>query len=177
MNVLILDTTTKLHQIVKEQWGLFRVTRFHPWRLKAADRAERILKVFPGNQVLTASNLVEMIGLEPTTSAVQRRRSPKLSYIPNDLKRPGLRDYGAGAEVPASYPERAPQKKMVGLARVELATSSLSGMRSNQLSYKPTYHSQKKKPTGLLQVNKGWRCTATWRCAINAHRNPRKEFL
>ena len=33
---------------------------------------------------------------------------------------------------------------MVGLARVELATSSLSGMRSNQLSYKPTYHSSKK---------------------------------
>jgi len=44
VNVLILDTTTKLHQIVKEQWGLSRVTRFHPRRLKAADRAERILK-------------------------------------------------------------------------------------------------------------------------------------
>ncbi len=116
MNVLILDTTTKLHQIVKEQWGLSRVTRFHPRRLKAADRAERILKVFPGNQVLTASNLVEMIGLEPTTSAVQRRRSPKLSYIPNDLKRPGLRDYGAGAEVPASCPGRAPPEKNGGLS-------------------------------------------------------------
>ena len=28
---------------------------------------------------------------------------------------------------------------MVGLTRIELVTSSLSGTRSNQLSYKPTY--------------------------------------
>ena len=48
--------------------------------------------------------------------------------------------------------EELTQKKMVGLARVELATSSLSGMRSNQLSYKPTYHSQKKK--SLLACSK-----------------------
>ena len=116
MNVLILDTTTKLHQIVKEQWGLSRVTRFHPRRLKAADRAERILKDLSRNQVLTAGNLVEMIGLEPTTSAVQRRRSPKLSYIPNDLKRPGLRDYGTGAEVPVPYPGGAPPEKNGGLS-------------------------------------------------------------
>ena len=29
------------------------------------------------------------------------------------------------------------RKKMVGLARLELATSRLSGVRSNRLSYKP----------------------------------------
>ena len=57
-----------------------------------------------------------MIGLEPTTSAVQRRRSPKLSYIPNDLKRPGLRDYGTGAEVPIPYPGGAPPEKNGGLS-------------------------------------------------------------
>ena len=41
-------------------------------------------------------------------SSVQTRRSPKLSYVPQ-----------------------------VGLARLELATSRLSGVRSNQLSYSP----------------------------------------
>ncbi len=29
------------------------------------------------------------------------------------------------------------EREMVGLARIELATSSLSGMRSNRLSYSP----------------------------------------
>ena len=33
--------------------------------------------------------------------------------------------------------ERAPAAKMVGLGRVELPTSPLSGVRSNQLSYRP----------------------------------------
>ena len=41
-------------------------------------------------------------------------------------------------QFPAQRPGRTVPEKMVGLARVELATSSLSGMRSNQLSYKPT---------------------------------------
>jgi len=39
-----------------------------------------------------------------------------LSYIPNDLKRPGLRDYGTGAEVPVSYPGEAPPEKNGGLS-------------------------------------------------------------
>ena len=34
----------------------------------------------------------------------------------------------------------------VGLARVELATSRLSGVRSNQLSYRPLYMKQRANP-------------------------------
>ena len=34
---------------------------------------------------------------------------------------------------------------LVGLTRIELVTSSLSGTRSNQLSYKPTTHSEEKR--------------------------------
>ena len=33
----------------------------------------------------------------------------------------------------------------MGLARIELATSRLSGVRSNQLSYRPSYLSVQKK--------------------------------
>ena len=35
---------------------------------------------------------------------------------------------------------------LVGLARVELATSRLSGVRSNQLSYRPIYMKQRANP-------------------------------
>ena len=43
-------------------------------------------------------------------------------------------------------------KIMVGLARLELATSPLSTVRSNQLSYKPLIiKSQTSKPEGLNQ--------------------------
>ena len=69
-----------------------------------------------GIQEFTAFNLVEMIGLEPTTSALQRRRSPKLSYIPNDFKRPGLRVYGARATVSASTAGKSGPEKNGGLS-------------------------------------------------------------
>ena len=36
-------------------------------------------------------------------------------------------------------PKRVPVAKMVGLGRFELPTSPLSGVRSNQLSYRPTW--------------------------------------
>lgn len=69
---------------------------------------------------------VETTGLEPTTSAVQRRRSPNwaTSPIPTNCWRE-VRFY-----LVALFWE-------VGVPRFELGTSSLSAMRSNQLSYTP----------------------------------------
>ena len=40
-----------------------------------------------------------------------------------------------------------PTGDMVGLTRIELVTSSLSGTRSNQLSYKPPGYSEGKRNT------------------------------
>jgi hypothetical protein len=54
---------------------------------------------------------MEARGLEPLTSGLQSPRSAKLSYAPISYK--------------------------VGLGRLELPTSRLSGVRSNQLSYRP----------------------------------------
>ena len=54
------------------------------------------------------------------------------------------------------------KKPLVGLGRVELPTSRLSGVRSNQLSYRPlglfrAYFSAKKSHTSLLRsVSKRW---------------------
>ncbi len=61
--------------------------------------------------------LVEPVGIEPTTSCLQGRRSSQLSYGPAKLLRP------------SRFP--------VGLGGVEPPTSRLSGVRSNHLSYKP----------------------------------------
>jgi hypothetical protein len=45
----------------------------------------------------------------------------------------------------------------VGLTRIELVTSSLSGMRSNQLSYSPhlfkSYWSTSQQPTQVLSID------------------------
>ena len=54
--------------------------------------------------------MVEPSGIEPLTSCVQSRRSPSWAMAPI---------------------------KLVGLSRLELPTSPLSGVRSNQLSYRP----------------------------------------
>ena len=47
---------------------------------------------------------------------------------------------------------RAPVAEMVGLGRVELPTSPLSGVRSNQLSYRPKVESQPAAPSPALEV-------------------------
>jgi hypothetical protein len=63
---------------------------------------------------------MEVRGLEPLTSGLQSPRSAKLSYTPIlKLNISNLRFH------------------MVGLSRFELLTSRLSGVRSNQLSYRP----------------------------------------
>ena len=64
--------------------------------------------------------MVEVIGIEPTTSCVQGRRSPNWATPPRTVS-----------------PDRISKKKVVGLDRFELSTSRLSGVRSNQLSYRP----------------------------------------
>ena len=62
--------------------------------------------------------MVEPSGIEPLTSCVQGRRSPSWAKAPE-------------------------HKKMVGLSGLEPPTSRLSGVRSNQLSYRPIGHDMK----------------------------------
>ena len=57
--------------------------------------------------------MVEADGIEPTTWSLQSYRSPNWATPPK-----------------TGY-------RMVGLGRLELPTSRLSGVRSNQLSYRP----------------------------------------
>jgi hypothetical protein len=61
-----------------------------------------------------ANFLVETVGIEPTTPCLQSRCSPSWAMPPSCL--PSI---------------------MVGLGRLELPTSPLSGVRSNHLSYRP----------------------------------------
>ena len=57
--------------------------------------------------------MVEAEGIEPTTSCLQSTRSPNWAMPPDYLK------------------------ELVGLGGLEPPTSRLSGVRSNQLSYRP----------------------------------------
>ena len=84
-------------------------------------------------------------GLEPPTSRLSGVRSNQLSYKPI-LK---SFDFSGDEEIRTLDPLLArqvlsqlsytpvPFKKLVGLGRLELPTSRLSGVRSNHLSYKP----------------------------------------
>ena len=48
--------------------------------------------------------------------------------------------------LPANSKSRAEaHRRMVGLGRVELPTSRLSGVRSDQLSYRPVVHTQRRR--------------------------------
>ena len=92
--------------------------------------------------------MVEARGFEPLTSGLQSPRSAKLSYAPS---RAGIEGWLRGRDLnprPLGYePNELPDcstprhgltcKTLVGLGRVELPTSRLSGVRSNQLSYRP----------------------------------------
>ena len=66
-----------------------------------------------------ARNLVEADGIEPTTYCLQSNRSPNWAMPPWKLV-----------------------SRMVGLDRLELSTSRLSGVRSNHLSYRPRAHDE-----------------------------------
>ena len=54
---------------------------------------------------------------------------------------------------------------MVGLGRVELPTSRLSGVRSNQLSYRPVFQ----KLSKLDRVENGTRCKSLYKEVIQPH--------
>ena len=71
--------------------------------------------------------MVDPIGIEPTTSWMQIRRSPSWAMGPYQY----LKVFGV----------------MVGPSRLELPTSPLSGVRSNQLSYEPSPF----RPTDLIK--------------------------
>ncbi len=51
-------------------------------------------------------------------------------------------------------------RQLVGLGRFELPTSPLSGVRSNQLSYRPNRHTFGSKPNRFSQVNQAIRVGA-----------------
>ena len=111
--------------------------------------------------------VVEMTGVEPATSCLQSRRSANWATSPNRFYILDLRFWisissiqnpqskiqnrvnGCGDRIwtcdlwvmsPTSYQTAPPRDKplVVGLGRLELPTSRLSGVRSNQLSYRPS---------------------------------------
>ena len=85
-------------------------------------------------KVLHTSRRVEPRGFEPRTSAVQGRRSPRLSYGP-------------------SSPTSALPASGVGAPGLEPGTSALSGPRSNHLSYAPGQGAPNRPPAGL-EINR-----------------------
>ena len=78
---------------------------------------------------------VEPRGFEPRTSAVQRRRSPRLSYGP-----------------PVRAPTHTTPPQGVGAPGLEPGTSALSGPRSNHLSYAPA-----RRPRRILCLSRHMR--------------------
>jgi hypothetical protein len=60
---------------------------------------------------------------------------------------------------------------MVGLARLELATSPLSGVRSSHLSYRPVGLDRWRKPTGY------WRSQLRWHQTGGAGRDRTGDLL
>ena len=85
---------------------------------------------------------MEVRGLEPLTSGLQSPRSAKLSYTPKVFAM-----VGGAREPPLRSASMA--RIPVGLGRLELPTSRLSGVRSSQLSYRPeSSFCRKIKPLG-----------------------------
>lgn len=78
-----------------------------------------------------------MAGFEPAASSTRTTRASKLRHIPL-ADSGGLEPQGRDP-VPLSKRSPTPSGSlsMVGLDRIERSTSPLSGVRSNQLSYKP----------------------------------------
>ena len=77
--------------------------------------------------------MVEMSGFEPPTPCVQGRCSPAELHPHSQVRitECKLRSSNSEFRIPNS------EFLLVGLDRFELSTSRLSGVRSNQLSYRP----------------------------------------
>ena len=115
---------------------------------------------------------MELGGLEPPTPCLQSRCSSQLSYSPlsparlwawQELNRAGTARALAARLIAAELPGSRTHLRIhlhreqhagpaVGLAGVEPATSRLSGVRSNHLSYKPIFtdppRGKNTRPTG-----------------------------
>ncbi len=77
---------------------------------------------------------METIGLEPTTSGLQSRRSPSWATSPDSKAMP-IAEFQLSI-FKSETDNQKPQIAM-GPGRLELPTSRLSGVRSSQLSYEP----------------------------------------
>ena len=76
--------------------------------------------------------LVEHRGIEPLTSGLQSPRSPSWANAPYVRS-----SIISASSANSAHGEALIRKIMVGPSRLELLTSRLSGVRSNQLSYGP----------------------------------------
>ena len=88
----------------------------------------------------------------------------RLSYTPRP--EPGFR----AAETGSSPTAPNPALRMVGLGRLELPTSRLSGVRSNRLSYRPVLSACRSRPVAARMPRKGV-------SAACAGRVPRRKLL
>jgi hypothetical protein len=150
---------------------------------------------------MRVASVVETKGLEPSTPAVQRRCSTKLSYVPRSQAPQtsgGGLDAGRGCLTPkvglclgrtlTLHEDKSNQTdeqqhnhllhdgsppcqdgdSPVGLAGLEPATSSLSGMRSNRLSYRPP-HDAARLPHRLHRTQLSYTAAAV-RCQSGSDR-------
>jgi hypothetical protein len=133
-NIKFFDCCRKQNLLEKKAWFSSANVTATFWRVRL-----RCLRYVPGMLFLAwPKNLVEMTGIEPATPWMQIRCSPSWATSPMKI--------GCGDRIwtcdlwvmsPTSYLTAPPRDKLVGLGRLELPTSRLSGVRSNQLSYRP----------------------------------------
>jgi hypothetical protein len=101
--------------------------------------SKNFLLSFPktfGDYFLIWEVMVELTGIEPATSGVQNRRSPDWATAPKTFL---LKHFLIRHAALFAQPNLKSEIKMVGLSGFEPLTSRLSGVRSNQLSYRPFY--------------------------------------
>jgi hypothetical protein len=85
--------------------------------------------------------------VQPTHSGADRNRTDDLR-----LARAALSQLSYSPEPPPAL-SLAPTTDVVGLGRVELPTSPLSGVRSSRLSYRPAQRAGPSKLDGRLRTN------------------------
>ena len=104
-----------------------------------------LVALFPASRWDAASyrfdKTVELNGIEPMTSGMQSPRSPSWATAPEYCDRwasgPFLLQLSYDSPSVLCPSPGVAYRKAVGRGRLELPTSRLSGVRSNQLSYRP----------------------------------------